>query len=61
MEPYMNNITKDGLEKMTMAAKKILEKNTDDMILFKGLQLMEEELFRINGEHGDDRKTIIGD
>ena len=41
--------------------KKILEKNTDDMILFKGLQLMEEELFRINGEHGDDRKTIIGD
>ena len=57
----MNKITKDDLEKMTMAAKKILEKNTDDMMLFKGLQLMEEELCRINSEHGDDRKTIIGD
>lgn len=57
----MQKITKNDLEKMTIIAKKILEENPNDTWVFKGLQLMEEELLRINGEHGDDRNTIIGD
>ena len=57
----MQKITKNDLEKMTSIAKKILEKNAKDICVFKGLQSMEDELRRINGEHGDDRKTIIGD
>jgi hypothetical protein len=57
----MQKITKNDLEKMTIIAKKIIEENPNDTWVFKGLQLMEEELLRINGEHGDDRNTIIGD
>lgn len=57
----MNKITKDDLEKMTVAAKKILEQNPDDTWVFKGLQLMEDELIRINKDHSDKRRTDIGD
>lgn len=57
----MNKITKDDLEKMTVAAKKILEQNPNDTWVFKGLQLMEDELIRINKDHSDKRKTDIGD
>lgn len=57
----MNKITKDDLEKMTSIAKKILEENPNDTWLFKGLQLMEEELIRLNKDYTDKRRTDIGD
>jgi hypothetical protein len=55
------NGNKEKLERMIEVAKIVLEHNPNDTWVFKGLQSMEEELRRINGEHGDDRNTNIGD
>ena len=55
----MNNEQK--LQRMIEVAKLVLENNPNDTSVVKGLEAMEEELRRINGEHGDNRNTNIGD
>ena len=53
------NDNKEKLQRMIEVAKLVLEHNPNDTSVVKGLQAMEEELRRINGEHGDDRNTNI--
>lgn len=52
---------KQKLERMIEVAKMVLKENPDDTWVFKGLQLMEDELIRINKDHSDKRRTDIGD